>query len=309
MKKSMRKVFRMLLTVIALVSLTAAPVSAATTEKSYYAIGDWNGYTNPDENYVLKDMGNDIYELTVKIPASKAGTPHAYKITNGTWDADGCWGLDTYTHPNNPYPEQAMGSIQFDLAKESDVSFYFNAKTNAVADSTYFVLMTPYIVGDFFEEAGVGKDWQAEDSTLLLKDDEWDGIYEGTFTIPAGDYAFKITNGKSWDESYGVDGATTGMDTNMKLSYKVAMDVTFAFNSVTKVTTITKEVESKNVLTPVKTDTAKTDTAKTDTTADTTAADVPKTSDHTAQVCAGLCAGLVIMAAAVVVLKKKEIHA
>lgn len=299
MEKTMKKAMKMLLVVMVLVSLVAMPVSAATTTKSYYAIGDWGGYTNPDENFVMTDLGNNIFSVTANIPASIAGTPHAYKITNGTWDADGCWGLETYTHPNNPYPTQAMGSIQFDLAQATDVTFYFNATTNAVADSTYFNLMTPYIVGDFFDEAGIGTDWTAEQATMLLADEEWDGIYEGTFTIPSGNYTYKITNGKSWDESYGKDGATTGMDNAMTLSYTEATDVTFSFNSVTKVTTITKEAASTTVLTPI------TETADTtaDATADTTA--IPKTSDNSVATNVGLGAAALVLITLSVYFKKK----
>src|SRR5699024_12800826 len=38
------------------------------------------------------------------------------------------------------------------------------------------------------------------------------GIYTGTFDLPAGEYAYKVAVGGSWDESYGAGAVPGGTD-------------------------------------------------------------------------------------------------
>jgi hypothetical protein len=243
MKKALKMAAAIMIAVLTL------GLTAFAADTKYYVAGDFNGYTNPDENYVMQSIGNDIYTLTKNIPASTAD-PHAYKITNGTWDANGCWGLDTYTHPNPPYTHP-MGSILFKTDKAMDITFYFNAKTKAVADSTYYTMLEPYIVGDFFDEAGIGKDWEAEKATMKLIDPGFKNIYSGAYNIPAGSYTFKVTIGKSWNTSYGKDGATSGMNNGIELKLANPSKVSFTFDANTKLAAVKIVSEASPAVKPV----------------------------------------------------------
>jgi len=234
----MKNFFRITSLVVAVVC-TLCFSSLAVSAANYYIAGDFNGYTVDDDNtkMIPSTDGSGTYSLLIKqIPiAAAADINHAYKITNGTWTP--CWGLESYTLTPNPFPLSVMGSIVFAGTTVKDVTFYFNADTKKVADSTYYTPVEPYIVGDFFNEMAIGTDWTPADSTLKLLDTNFDNIYTGSFVIPAGTYSFKTTIGKTWDLAYGVDGATTGL-TGIPLVIAEPY-VTFTFNATTHVTTFT----------------------------------------------------------------------
>lgn len=261
----MKKTLRVMVLVLAVVFTLSISVFAADTK--YYVASDVNGYKNPDDNFLMKDIGNSIFAITAKIPAGS----HAYKITNGTWDVDGCWGKDFCVDPKAV--DAGMGSITLVTTEEKDISFYFNSSSKKIADSSFYTMVEPYIVSDFFSELGIGDDWAADKATTLLTDPEFDNIYTGTFKIPAGTYSFKTTIGKAWDTSYGIDGATSGMN-GIPLEIKAEAEVTFTFDAKTHKTTF-KVAGEKAVESDTKTETATTDTATTD----TAPAENPKTGD------------------------------
>jgi maltose/maltodextrin transport system substrate-binding protein/arabinogalactan oligomer/maltooligosaccharide transport system substrate-binding protein len=70
-------------------------------------------------------------------------------------------------------------------------------------------------------------DWNpACASTALTMGD--DGMYSGTFTIPAGDYEVKVAMDGGWDTNYGVDGVADG--DNYMFTVPVDGDVTFTYD-------------------------------------------------------------------------------
>lgn len=81
-------------------------------------------------------------------------------------------------------------------------------------------------------------DWTPECRGTELFDEDGDGIYTGTFDIPAGDYEFKIAINLSWAENYGADGAKDGG--NIALSLTEDSSVTFSYNAEThEITAVT----------------------------------------------------------------------
>src|SRR4029079_8510103 len=56
---------------------------------------------------------------------------------------------------------------------------------------------------------GCPGDWQPDRAKAPLSK-RADGIYSGTFTLPAGSYEYKVAVGGSWDENYGAGGAPGG---------------------------------------------------------------------------------------------------
>lgn len=59
--------------------------------KDYYLVGSFNDWTNGQEDYKFTPVGNGDYELDY------TGTLVEFKITDGTWDEEGCFGLDRYS--------------------------------------------------------------------------------------------------------------------------------------------------------------------------------------------------------------------
>ncbi|WP_317451844.1 alpha-amylase family glycosyl hydrolase [Microbacterium sp. NIBRBAC000506063] len=72
--------------------------------------------------------------------------------------------------------------------------------------------------------------WQPECALAQLTLRE-DGVYEGTFDLPAGQYEYKIAVGGSWDENYGANGVPGG--DNVHYTH-TGGPVTFYFDPVSK---------------------------------------------------------------------------
>ena len=65
------------------------------------------------------------------------------------------------------------------------------------------------VPGSFQSELGCPGDWQPDCSATALAFDADDGVWQGTFTVPAGDWEYKAALNGSWDENYGAN-ATRG---------------------------------------------------------------------------------------------------
>jgi pullulanase-type alpha-1,6-glucosidase len=59
---------------------------------------------------------------------------------------------------------------------------------------------------------GCAGDWQPDCSQARLSLDPNDGVWKGTFQLPAGTYQYKAAINGSWDENYGAGGAPGGAD-------------------------------------------------------------------------------------------------
>lgn len=91
------------------------------------------------------------------------------------------------------------------------------------------------VPGSWQAAAGCPGDWQP-DCTVTALTKGADGLYTGTFNIPAGDYEAKVALDGSWAVNYGVDGVQDG--DNYKFSLTADGSVTFTFDPNTKVLTI-----------------------------------------------------------------------
>ncbi len=82
----------------------------------------------------------------------------------------------------------------------------------AAADHTP-IPTTVALVGSLQSELGCPGDWQPEcPDTRLQPVAGQDGVFEATFEVPAGDYAYKVALNNSWGENYGAGGAAGGAD-------------------------------------------------------------------------------------------------
>ena len=81
----------------------------------------------------------------------------------------------------------------FGSASMAQVSVIFQVDMNGETVSANGV----HVAGNWQEEAGFSADWQPGES--MLTDDNSDGIYDLTVTVPPGSYQFKFINGNNWD--------------------------------------------------------------------------------------------------------------
>jgi glycosidase len=81
------------------------------------------------------------------------------------------------------------------------------------------------IAGSLQSELGCPSDWQPECAATHLSFDANDGVWQGTFAIPAGGWEYKAALNNAWDESYGLHGGgdninlATGAAGNVKFYY------------------------------------------------------------------------------------------
>ncbi|TGO05777.1 pullulanase-type alpha-1,6-glucosidase [Serinibacter arcticus] len=92
---------------------------------------------------------------------------------------------------------------------------------------TYDMVTVP---GSHNSEMGCAADWQPDcaDAALTLRPD---GIWAGTFDLPAGDYEYKVAVNGSWDVNFGVGGVPGGGNA---LYTHAGGEITFYFDPVSK---------------------------------------------------------------------------
>ncbi len=92
------------------------------------------------------------------------------------------------------------------------------------------------LVGTLQTKLGAGTDWAPSDGATIMKPDgKGNYIFKGK--LKKGNYEYKIAIGGSWSENYGADGASDGA--NMKLKLPQDAEVTFVYDSVTHLVTVT----------------------------------------------------------------------
>ena len=90
------------------------------------------------------------------------------------------------------------------------------------------VLVT--IPGNHNKAMGCDADWAPGcDKAALTRDAT--GVYSATFTLPAGEYQYKVAEGGSWDTAYGAGGAAGGA--NISYTLTETTSVTFFYNRAT----------------------------------------------------------------------------
>ena len=92
------------------------------------------------------------------------------------------------------------------------------------------------MAGDVQSEIGCPADWDPACADSHLTFDTDDGLWKGTWTVPAGSYEWKVAIDDSWTVSYGAGG---GGD-NIKLEVPAGgASVTFVWDQVSHVPTAT----------------------------------------------------------------------
>lgn len=87
------------------------------------------------------------------------------------------------------------------------------------------------IPGSWQTAAGCSDNWQPDCEASALQ--EVDGLYVGTFVIPAGEYEVKVALDGSWAVNYGVDGIADGDNYTFELAEEG--EVTFTYDPETNI--------------------------------------------------------------------------
>ena len=116
-------------------------------------------------------------------------------------------------------------------APETDASNQGSVATTAGAggaQASADVLVT--IPGSHNKAMGCEADWAPDCAKAALTRDAT-GVYSATFTLPAGDYQYKVAEGGSWDTAYGAGGAAGGA--NISYTLNETTSVTFYYDRAT----------------------------------------------------------------------------
>ncbi|MCC5950070.1 MAG: pullulanase-type alpha-1,6-glucosidase, partial [Nitriliruptoraceae bacterium] len=124
------------------------------------------------------------------------------------------------------------GTLTLDLAAGSGAIWQIDGPlatpgepiTPPVADVPSMVTLP----GTFQEAIGCSGNWQPACAASELDYDEIGDIWEGTFTIPAGTYEYKVALDGSWDVNYGVGAQLDGP--NIPLVLEQETEITFLFS-------------------------------------------------------------------------------
>lgn len=89
--------------------------------------------------------------------------------------------------------------------------------------------------GNFQTELGCPGDWMPDCDNAALAYDSGLDRWVGNFTIPAGNWEYKVAINGTWDENYGAGGVQNGA--NIPLSVVTQQNVTFVYDPHTHVVT------------------------------------------------------------------------
>jgi alpha-amylase len=90
------------------------------------------------------------------------------------------------------------------------------------------------VAGNLQNEIGCTSDWDPACAASHLTFDTSDGLWKGTFQLPAGSYEWKVAINDSWDVNYGAGGAAGGSNIPITVPAGGA-SVTFVWDQVSKV--------------------------------------------------------------------------
>lgn len=174
--------------------------------KDYYLVGDFNDWTNGAEDYKFTPVGNGDYELDY------TGTLVEFKITDGTWDEEGCFGLNRYSYgiyqggSRCPLVQPGDNISAGTLTGLVNPHFVFNPSERILSYTCDFVELsyTYQIWGNF--PAG-GDEWAA----IGMRSDNNDGLWTAKNVVAENECQFLLRqmrdDGKILFWGHSTDGA------------------------------------------------------------------------------------------------------
>ncbi|MDX1518287.1 MAG: hypothetical protein R3288_15680, partial [Woeseiaceae bacterium] len=196
---------------------TAAPAGVAlvgSLQSELGCPGDWQ----PECAATELIPNGSLWSATFTLPAGN----YEYKIAlNDSWDENyGAGGV------------QGGPNIPLSLSAAADVTFTYDHVTHAITDSAPLAQPASVtIAGSLQSELGCPGDWQPECAATFLAFDAEDGVWQGVFNVPAGDWEYKAALNGSWDENYGANAERNGP--NIGFGLGAASDVKFYYDHAT----------------------------------------------------------------------------
>ncbi|HEX4958571.1 MAG TPA: SdrD B-like domain-containing protein, partial [Lacibacter sp.] len=191
--------------------------------------GDWMPDGSCTDLTFNASSGN--WEGSFTIPAGC----YEYKVAiNGSWNEN--YGLNGIYFGLN---------IPLNLAATGVVTFSYNPVTHIVTSSPLSGACPPsqiVLTGSFQSELGCAGDWYPNCSNTALTFNNTTGKWEGSFTIPAGCWEYRVNYNGGWNEYYGKNGVRSGE--NIRLYVATTSVVAFSFDPVTHIVTCLNNVEA-----------------------------------------------------------------
>jgi alpha-amylase len=94
------------------------------------------------------------------------------------------------------------------------------------------------VAGSLQSEIGCANDWDPDCTDSHLTFNTTNGLWEGTFQIPEGQYEYKVAINNSWDVNYGAGGAAEGSNIPISIPQGTS-SVSFVWDQVSHVVTHT----------------------------------------------------------------------
>jgi len=116
----------------------------------------------------------------------------------------------------------------------TEMVFSYNAGTHVLSVGVAGPPRQPdhvTIAGSLQSEVGCSGDWQPDCAATHLGFDAVDGVWQQSFTLPAGGYEYKAALNNSWDENYGANATRNGA--NIPLSLAADRPVKFYYDHAT----------------------------------------------------------------------------
>jgi pullulanase-type alpha-1,6-glucosidase len=160
-------------------------------QKALGCPGDWQ----PDcLRSLLEDPdGDGIYTFTAALPA---GSYEVKATLNESWDVN--YGAGGARNGAN-IPFTVGSDCQRTMFTYDSVSHVLTVKAETAPAQPISVT----IAGSLQSELGCGGDWDPACAATHLAFDAADGVWQGTFSVPAGNWEYKAALNDSWTESYG----------------------------------------------------------------------------------------------------------
>jgi pullulanase len=178
--------------------------------------GDWA----PDclRSWLQDPDGDGTYTMIANLPA---GSYEVKAAIDESWSENyGAGGVSNGA--NIPF------TVSTDCQK---TLFSYDAATHVLTVSPAPAAAQPgsvTIPGSFQSEAGCAGDWDAACANTHLAYDATDTVWQGTFSIPAGNWEYKATLNDNWDVNYGANATQNG--SNLSLNLGAATAVKFYYD-------------------------------------------------------------------------------
>ena len=123
-------------------------------------------------------------------------------------------------------------NIAFSIAENcAATTFSYNGTSHVLAVGAAAAAAEPAsvtIAGSLQQELGCAADWTPDCAATHLTYDAEDGVWQGSFAVPAGNWEYKAALNNSWDENYGAHAARGGA--NISLNLEAAQTVKFYYS-------------------------------------------------------------------------------